>query len=187
MPVVHAVKANRRSELKILLSLAAPACSLCDISHRRCVSNFGRVCLMSTAGHRITQSLRKQAYAAILQQETAMFDRESTGELVGRLSDTQLISSAVTSNVSDDLRSAIMAITRMSMMFYVAVASIISINESNLVHKGVSEIDFFLGAVNERSSALSLYISCCDTIRCKTYSQSVIYIVMITCNKNKSD
>ncbi|XP_024872799.1 ATP-binding cassette sub-family B member 10, mitochondrial-like isoform X1 [Temnothorax curvispinosus] len=126
---------------------------------------------MSTAEHKITQSLRKQAYAAILQQETAMFDRESTGELVGRLSeDTQLISSAVTSNVSDDLRSAIMAITGMSMMFYVAVASIISINESNLVHKGVSEIDFFLGAVNERSSALSLYISCCDTIRCKTYS-----------------
>jgi len=50
------------------------------------VSNFGRVYLMSTAGHRITQSLRKQAYAAILQQETAMFDKESTGELVGRLS-----------------------------------------------------------------------------------------------------
>ncbi|XP_024867431.1 ATP-binding cassette sub-family B member 10, mitochondrial-like isoform X1 [Temnothorax curvispinosus] len=93
---------------------------------------------MSTAEHKITQSLRKQAYAAILQQETAMFDRESTGELVGRLSeDTQLISSAVTSNVSDDLRSAIMAITGMSMMFYVAVASIISINKSNLVHKGV--------------------------------------------------
>ncbi|XP_018060258.1 PREDICTED: ATP-binding cassette sub-family B member 10, mitochondrial [Atta colombica] len=85
------------------------------------VSNFGRVYLMSTAGHRITQSLRKQAYAAILQQETAMFDKESTGELVGRLSgDTQLISSAVTSNVSDGLRSAIMAITGMSMMFYVS-------------------------------------------------------------------
>ncbi|KAL6266320.1 hypothetical protein P5V15_003177 [Pogonomyrmex californicus] len=84
------------------------------------VSNFGRVYLMSMAGHRITQSLRKKAYAAILQQETAMFDRESTGELVGRLRDTQLISSAVTSNVSDGLRSAIMAITGVSMMFYVS-------------------------------------------------------------------
>ncbi|XP_024872040.1 ATP-binding cassette sub-family B member 10, mitochondrial-like [Temnothorax curvispinosus] len=70
---------------------------------------------MSTTGHRITQSLRKQAYAAILQQETAMFDRESTGELVGRLSEDTQLSSAVTSNVSDDLRSAIMAITGMSM------------------------------------------------------------------------
>ncbi|XP_012233488.2 ATP-binding cassette sub-family B member 10, mitochondrial [Linepithema humile] len=85
------------------------------------VSNFSRVYLMSTAGHRITQSLRKQAYAAILRQETAMFDKESTGELVGRLSgDTQLISSAVTSNVSDGLRSAIMAVTGVSMMFYVS-------------------------------------------------------------------
>lgn len=54
------------------------------------VSNFSRVYLMSTAGHRITQSLRKQAYAAILRQETAMFDKESTGELVGRLSGTIL-------------------------------------------------------------------------------------------------
>lgn len=50
------------------------------------LSNFRRVYMMSTAGHRITQSLRKQAYAAILQQETAMFDKGSTGELVGRLS-----------------------------------------------------------------------------------------------------
>ncbi|EFN84873.1 ATP-binding cassette sub-family B member 10, mitochondrial [Harpegnathos saltator] len=85
------------------------------------LSNFGRVYLMSTAGHRITQSLRKQAYAAILRQETAMFDKRSTGELVGRLSgDTQLISSAVTSNVSDGLRSAVMAVTGVSMMFYVS-------------------------------------------------------------------
>ncbi|XP_071651082.1 ATP-binding cassette sub-family B member 10, mitochondrial [Temnothorax longispinosus] len=169
MPVVHAVKAKRRSELKTLLLLAAPekwtllkAVALLLVSSSVTmavpfcfgkvidvvntvektnmkenlnrltlalfvvfliggVSNFGRVYLMSTAGHRITQSLRKQAYAAILQQETAMFDRESTGELVGRLSgDTQLISSAVTSNVSDGLRSAIMAITGVSMMFYVS-------------------------------------------------------------------
>ncbi|XP_029156705.1 ATP-binding cassette sub-family B member 10, mitochondrial-like [Nylanderia fulva] len=85
------------------------------------LSNFSRVYLMSKAGHRITQSLRKKAYAAILQQETAMFDKESTGELVGRLSgDTQLISSAVTSNVSDGLRSAIMTIAGVSMMFYVS-------------------------------------------------------------------
>lgn len=169
VPVVHAVKAKRRSELRTLILLAAPekwtlmkAIALLIVSSSvtmavpfcfgkvidvvntvketdmkeslnrltlalivvflvGSVSNFGRVYLMSTAGHRITQSLRKQAYAAILQQETAMFDRESTGELVGRLSgDTQLISSAVTSNVSDGLRSAIMAISGVSMMFYVS-------------------------------------------------------------------
>ncbi|XP_076633823.1 ATP-binding cassette sub-family B member 10, mitochondrial [Colletes latitarsis] len=81
--------------------------------------NYFRVYLMTNIGHRITQSLRKQVYSAILRQEVAMFDRCSTGELVGRLSgDTQLISSALTSNVSDGLRSAIMSISGISMMFY---------------------------------------------------------------------
>ncbi|KAK0156930.1 hypothetical protein PV327_011518, partial [Microctonus hyperodae] len=47
--------------------------------------NFGRIYYMSTSGHRITQNLRKKAYTAILNQETAMFDKISTGELVGRL------------------------------------------------------------------------------------------------------
>lgn len=49
------------------------------------ICNFGRVYLMSTTGHRITQALRRKSYAAILSQETGMFDRVSTGELVGRL------------------------------------------------------------------------------------------------------
>lgn len=49
------------------------------------ICNFSRIYLMSTSGHRITQSLRKKVYAAILSQETAMFDTVSTGELVGRL------------------------------------------------------------------------------------------------------
>ncbi|XP_076243873.1 ATP-binding cassette sub-family B member 10, mitochondrial [Calliopsis andreniformis] len=81
--------------------------------------NFCRVYLMSTTGHRITQSLRKQLYAALLRQEVAMFDKRKTGELVGKLSgDTQLISSSLTSNVSDGLRSLFMTIGGMSMMFY---------------------------------------------------------------------
>lgn len=136
VPIVHTVKAKKRSELKTLILLAAPekwtlmkAIALLLVSSSVTmavpfcfgkvidvvntvektdmkenlnrltlalfvvfliggVSNFGRVYMMSTVGHRITQSLRKQAYAAILQQETAMFDRESTGELVGRLSGT---------------------------------------------------------------------------------------------------
>ncbi|OAD54816.1 ATP-binding cassette sub-family B member 10, mitochondrial [Eufriesea mexicana] len=81
--------------------------------------NFCRVYLMSTAGHRITQSLRKQLYAVILRQEIAMFDRCNTGEFVGRLSgDTQLVSHALTSNISDGLRSASMSICGISMMLY---------------------------------------------------------------------
>ncbi|XP_043284876.1 ATP-binding cassette sub-family B member 10, mitochondrial [Venturia canescens] len=85
------------------------------------VCNFGRVYLMSTTGHRITQALRKKLYSSIISQEIGMFDRVSTGELVGRLTgDTQLVSSAVTSNVSDGLRSTIMTIAGVSMMFYVS-------------------------------------------------------------------
>ncbi|CAL7941559.1 unnamed protein product [Xylocopa violacea] len=81
--------------------------------------NFCRVYLMSTTGHRITQSLRKQLYAAILRQETAMFDKHNTGEFVGRLSgDTQLVSHALTNNISDGLRSTVMSISGISMMFY---------------------------------------------------------------------
>ncbi|KAI4497024.1 hypothetical protein M0802_007770 [Mischocyttarus mexicanus] len=85
------------------------------------ISNFCRIYLMSTTGHRITYSLRKKAYAAILSQETAMFDTKSTGELVGRLTgDAQLVSYAVTSNVSDGLRSLIMTASGVSMMFYIS-------------------------------------------------------------------
>lgn len=81
--------------------------------------NFARVYLMTTTGHKITQSLRKKLYAAILRQETAMFDRGNTGEFVGRLSgDTQLVSHALTSNISDGLRSTFMSICGVSMMFY---------------------------------------------------------------------
>uniref|UniRef100_V9IJM6 ATP-binding cassette sub-family B member 10 n=1 Tax=Apis cerana TaxID=7461 RepID=V9IJM6_APICE len=81
--------------------------------------NFCRVYLMSTTGHRITQSLRKQLYAAILRQEIAIFDKCNTGEFVGRLSgDTQLVSNALTSNISDGLRFAFMSISGISMMFY---------------------------------------------------------------------
>ena len=61
------------------------------------ICNFGRIYLMSTSGHRITQSLRKKSYAAILSQETAMFDRVSTGELVGRLTGKQIYFLASTS------------------------------------------------------------------------------------------
>ncbi|XP_011308047.1 ATP-binding cassette sub-family B member 10, mitochondrial [Fopius arisanus] len=85
------------------------------------ICNFGRIYLMSTSGHRITQSLRRKAYSSILSQETAMFDKVSTGELVGRLTgDAQLVSSAVTSNISDGLRSSIMTAAGVSMMFYVS-------------------------------------------------------------------
>lgn len=110
--------------------------------------NFGRVYLMNTTAYRITQSLRKKVYSSILRQETAMFDRVSTGELVGRLTgifisfsieskstilytfvilmehlftgDAQLVSSSITSNISDGLRSGMMSLACVSMMIFIS-------------------------------------------------------------------
>lgn len=57
----------------------------------------------------MTQSLRKQVYGAILSQETAWFGKNSTGELVNRLSaDTYLVGRNLSQNVSDGLRSLFM-------------------------------------------------------------------------------
>lgn len=52
-----------------------------------------------------------------MHQETAFFDHTKTGELVNRLSaDTALVSQAVTANISDGLRSTVMALAGVGMM-----------------------------------------------------------------------
>ncbi|KAK4887002.1 hypothetical protein RN001_003273 [Aquatica leii] len=85
------------------------------------VCNFGRVYLMSAAGYRMTQSLRLQVFSSILKQEQGWFDSRSTGELINRLSsDTQLVGQALSSNISDGLRSSIMVVAGSGMMFYMS-------------------------------------------------------------------
>lgn len=55
------------------------------------ICNFARVYLMSTAGYRMTNALRRQVFSSILKQEQGWFDVRPTGELVNRLSaDTQV-------------------------------------------------------------------------------------------------
>lgn len=84
-------------------------------------ANFGRVYLMNVAGQRITKSLRVSVFSSIMHQETAFFDHTKTGELVNRLSaDTALVSQAVTANISDGLRSTVMAMAGVGMMFYMS-------------------------------------------------------------------
>lgn len=84
-------------------------------------ANFGRVYLMNIAGQRITKSLRVAVFSSIMHQETGFFDNTKTGELVNRLSaDTALVSQAVTSNISDGLRSSVMALAGVGMMFYMS-------------------------------------------------------------------
>ena len=67
-----------------------------------------RAFLFSTAGERIVATLREDLYRAIVAQEIAFFDERRTGELVSRLaSDTTILQSTVTANVSMGLRHAV--------------------------------------------------------------------------------
>lgn len=83
------------------------------------ICNYGRLYLMTTSGYRMTQELRKKVFNAILRQEQGWFDKKSTGELVNRLSsDTQLVGQALSTNISDGLRSCAMVCAGTGMMFY---------------------------------------------------------------------
>ncbi|CAH1155892.1 unnamed protein product [Phaedon cochleariae] len=85
------------------------------------ICNFGRVYIMSTAGYRMTNALRRQVFSSILKQEQGWFDKRPTGELVNRLSaDTQIVGSALSQNISDGLRSLVMVCAGTGMMFYMS-------------------------------------------------------------------
>ncbi|GJQ65040.1 hypothetical protein Trydic_g7194 [Trypoxylus dichotomus] len=85
------------------------------------VCNFGRIYIMSTAGYRMTQALRLKVFSSILKQEQGFFDTRKTGELVNRLSaDTQIVGQALSSNISDGLRSTVMVCAGTGMMFYMS-------------------------------------------------------------------
>jgi ABC transporter fused permease/ATP-binding protein len=74
--------------------------------------------LYTIAGERVVARLRRDVYAAILTQDTAFFDRSRTGELTSRLSsDTTVLQSAVTVNVSMALRFGAGAIGGVVMLF----------------------------------------------------------------------
>lgn len=85
------------------------------------ICNFGRIYLMTTVGYRMTQALRIKVFSSILKQEQAWFDARGTGELLNRLSsDTQIVGQALTSNISDGLRSTVMVVAGTGMMFYMS-------------------------------------------------------------------
>ena len=85
------------------------------------LANFGRVYLMRVAAQNITARLRNSVFGSILRQESAYFDKTKTGELVNRLSaDSQLVSQAVTQQISDGLRSALMTTAGIGMMFFMS-------------------------------------------------------------------
>ena len=66
--------------------------------------------------------LRAQAFAAIMKQETAFFDKNRTGELINRLSaDTNVVANSVTQNVSDGLRAGVTVTASTGMMVSLGV------------------------------------------------------------------
>lgn len=65
----------------------------------------------------MTQNLRLKLFSSILKQEQGWFDSKPTGELINRLSaDTQIVGQALTTNISDGLRSTIMVSAGTAMM-----------------------------------------------------------------------
>ncbi|KAK8733377.1 hypothetical protein OTU49_006610 [Cherax quadricarinatus] len=95
--------------------------ALCGVFLTGAAANFGRVYLMNVAGQRITRTLRSSVFSAIMRQEIAFFDVNKTGELINRLSaDTAVVSQSLTMNISDGLRSIVMASAGVGMMFYMS-------------------------------------------------------------------
>ncbi len=81
-----------------------------------------RYYLFTVVGERIVANLRRRLYEAVINQEIGFFDATKTGELTSRLaSDTQVIQSAVTSNLSMALRYGVQAIGGIAILFFTSV------------------------------------------------------------------
>jgi ATP-binding cassette subfamily B (MDR/TAP) protein 10 len=94
---------------------------LCGVFAIGALANFGRVYLILTTSQRIIKRIREQLFSGILRKEMAFFDKQKTGELVNRLSsDTEVMSNAVTQNISDGLRALTQSIAGVGLMFYIS-------------------------------------------------------------------
>jgi ATP-binding cassette subfamily B protein len=75
------------------------------------VAIAARATFFSLAGERAVARLREQLFGGILDQEIAFFDQRRTGELTNRLSsDTTVLQSAVSANISMGLRNLAQAL-----------------------------------------------------------------------------
>ena len=78
-----------------------------------------RYVLFILAGERVVARLRKDAYTKLLEQEIAFFDQHKTGDLSSRLAtDTAVLQSAVSANISMLLRNAVAALGGAGMLLY---------------------------------------------------------------------
>lgn len=82
------------------------------------IANIIRIDTSNMIGERLTNRLRRDTYASILQQELGFFDATRTGELLNRLSaDTTLIGKVLSDNVASGLRSTGQALGSITMLF----------------------------------------------------------------------
>ena len=105
----HAQKQARLQQVALLLLLIFSLGGL---------FSFLRGFLFTYAGERLVARLRRQLFLHLLCQDIAFYDRNKTGELMNRLaSDTTVIQSAVTVNVSMGLRFAAQAVVGILLIF----------------------------------------------------------------------
>ena len=80
-----------------------------------------RYYLFTVAGERIVARLRQRLYASLVRQEVAFFDAHRTGELTNRLaSDTQVVQSAATVNVSMALRFGLTVLGSVGILMFIS-------------------------------------------------------------------
>ncbi|RUS91673.1 hypothetical protein EGW08_000499 [Elysia chlorotica] len=85
------------------------------------LANFGRVYTLQTASQRIVRRLRGRLFNSIMRQEVAFFDKSKTGELINRLSsDTTVVASSLSQNISDGLRALFQVTAGIGMMTFVS-------------------------------------------------------------------
>ncbi|KAH8103534.1 P-loop containing nucleoside triphosphate hydrolase protein [Cristinia sonorae] len=102
------------------LSLGQASVLLLLVFTAGAVANAGRAMLMRLSGQRIVARLRERTYAAALRQEVEFVER-GEGDVLSRLSvDSSIVGESVTQNLSDGLRSVVMASAGLGAMFYIS-------------------------------------------------------------------
>lgn len=83
---------------------------------------YGRSYIFGFVGHKAVAALRKQLYASLVGQDVEFFDKNRAGDLVSRLaSDTVLLQTAVSLNISVLIRYSIQVIVGIALMAWISV------------------------------------------------------------------
>ncbi|KAI0343512.1 P-loop containing nucleoside triphosphate hydrolase protein [Trametopsis cervina] len=107
-------------QIPLGLSLGQASAILLTMFTVGAFANAGRAMLMRTSGQRIVARLRERTYGAAIRQEVEFVER-GEGDVISRLSvDSSIVGESVTQNLSDGLRSIIMASVGLGAMFYIS-------------------------------------------------------------------